>query len=488
MVDISALAKKSSAGSGGSRPWQLAESVLSGTRDVHRLADFHRWFADLGQRFYTEVDRIPLPGLSGWRLDPGTGNLGHDNGRFFTVEGLEVRVPGGPVERWSQPIINQPEIGILGILVKRFGGVLHFLMQAKVEPGNHNGLQLSPTVQATRSNYTRAHHGKPVPYLDYFLRSARHGVLTDVRQSEQGSWFYRKRNRNVVLEVTEEVEVLDGFCWLTLGQLHSLLTAGDLVNMDSRTVLSCLPFSGAGLLEAFAPAGDDFRASVIRSCSEDEGSRHSTVDILSWITEVRTHSEVHTRLVPLAGLAGWRRTDDAITHENGRFFEVIGVRVRAGGREVGEWTQPMIRAYRTGVVAFLVKRVDGVLHALVHARLEPGYLDVAELAPTVQCVPENYDHLPTAARPRFLDEVLTAPEDRIRFDATLSEEGGRFYHARNRYLVVETDEDRELDHPDFRWLPLHQLVHLLRHSHYVNIQARSLVACLHSLTAPPPAS
>ena len=32
-------------------------------------------------------------------------------------------------------------------------------MQAKVEPGNINSIQLSPTLQATRSNYTKAHGG-----------------------------------------------------------------------------------------------------------------------------------------------------------------------------------------------------------------------------------------------------------------------------------------------------------------------------------------
>jgi oxidase EvaA len=113
--------------------------------------------------------------------------------------------------------------------------------------------------------------------------------------------------------------------------------------------------------------------------------------------------------------------------------------------------------------------------------VEPGYLDVVELAPTVQCIPENYEHLPASARPLFLDEVLTAAPDRIRFDAVLSEQGGRFYQARNRHLLVETDLDEEPP-PDYRWLTLHQLVELLQHSNYLNVQARSLVTCLHGLT------
>ena len=161
----------------------------------------------------------------------------------------------------------------------------------------------------------------------------------------------------------------------------------------------------------------------------------------------------------------------------------MGVNVRAGHREVAQWCQPLVEPVGIGVNAFLVKRVDGVLHALVHARVQPGYLDVTELGPTVQATPGNYTWLPPEARPRHLDEVLAAAPESIRFDSLLSEEGGRFHHARNRYLVIEVDPDHApAPGPDFRWLTLHQLAGLLRHSHYVNVEARTLIACLHSLT------
>ncbi|MFD7957349.1 NDP-hexose 2,3-dehydratase family protein [Streptomyces ardesiacus] len=467
-------------------PGRIGRSVDARDSRVAPLDTFHPWFKECAERAYTDVRPIPLDELAGWTTDPVTGNLAHVSGGFFRVEGLDVTVPDGPVPHWTQPIINQPEIGILGILAKEFEGVLHFLMQAKVEPGNVNGLQLSPTVQATRSNYSRVHRGRPVPYLDYFREPGRHRVITDVRQSEQGSWFYRKRNRNMIVEVTEDVELLDGFRWLTLGQIHQLLALDDIVNMDARTVLSCLPFSGPTHRPAPGPEDDSFTAALLRSCHGVGGALHPDDHILNWVTEVRTRSEVLTRPLPLNALEQWRRGEYAITHDSGQFFELIAVDVRAGGREVGGWTQPMIKPRDGGVVAFLVKPIGGVLHVLMHALVEPGYLDVAELSPTVQCTPRNFDHLPDAARPMFLDEALGAPADRIRFDAVLSEEGGRFYHARNRYLVVETDIDAGFSHPDFRWMTVRQLVDLLRHSHYVNIQARSLVACLHSLTGQPP--
>ncbi|GAA1307837.1 NDP-hexose 2,3-dehydratase family protein [Saccharothrix xinjiangensis] len=449
---------------------RLAESMLA-ARDADAA---HAWFARTAEQSRMHVDRVPLDALAGWVTEPGTGNLRHRTGRFFSVESLSVDLPGAPVPHWSQPIINQPEIGILGILVREVDGVLHCLMQAKHEPGNPNGLQLSPTVQATRSNYTRVHGGKPIPYLEHFRDTSAHRVLVDIRQSEQGAWFYRKRNRNMVVEVDGEVEAREGFRWFTLGEIAGLMAVPDLVNMDARTVLACLPGGGGALAGA---AVDAFTGALVRSADPAAPGVHTIGDVLSWITEVRTRTDLRVALGPLAGLPGWTREDGVIAHRSGRFFTVVGVDVRADGREVGAWSQPMVEPVGTGVIAFLVKEIGGVLHVLTHARTEAGYADVTELAPTVQCVPETHEHL--SARPRFLDEVLTS--SRVRFDAVLSEEGGRFLGARNRYVVVETDAEVAPDDPEYRWLTLHQYEELLRHSFYVNIQARTLLLCLRSL-------
>lgn len=448
-----------------------------------------QWLADCRERVPWQVHRIPFAELVGWHFDADSGNLVHDSGRFFTVEGLSVSGADGPVRAWTQPIINQPEIGVLGFLVQDIGGVPHFLVQAKVEPGNCNGVQLSPTVQATYSNYTRVHGGRAVPYLDYFQHTENRVVLADVLQSEQSSWFYRKRNRNIIvgLRPDEHVELEEGFAWLTLGQLHWLLAEPNMVNMDARTVLSCLPFAGVGLSAMLPGSSGTFAAAAGRSMSENEGALHTTTEVLSWITSARARSQLRTALTPLREVRRWQVTPDAISHEDGVFFDVVAVATRIGNREVAAWTQPLIRPYDTSVVAFLVRRIAGVLHVLVNARVEPGYLDVVELAPTVQCTPANYAVLPAAARPPFLDTALSATPERIRFDTVLSEEGGRFFHATTRYLVVELEPDTDLDTPaDFRWLTLHQLVGLIRHSHYVNVQARTLTACLHSLATSGP--
>jgi len=457
-----------------------ARPTPPGVHATERLAGFFDSLTRARTWMYATAEVVPLDKLARWSYDPAAGHIGHVSGRFFTVQGVDVRIDAGTESRWSQPIISQPEIGVLGILTKRFDGVPHYLMQLKAEPGNRNGIQLSPTVQATRSNYTRVHGGAAVPYLGYFRERDRHRVVYDARQSEQGTWFLRKRNRNMIVEVADEVEVLDGFHWLTIAEIHELLRVEDLVNMDARSVLSCLPFLDA-IPVTVALDRDEFVLSLLRSWSGEWPGLHGTPELLSWITSVRTGVGVELRQAPLDRLPRWRYDGATISHETSRFFDVIGVRVEAGGREVGNWDQPMIAARDVGLAAFLVTRINGVLHVLVQTRVELGLFDVAELAPTVQCTPENYA-LGDLERPPFLDLVLEADPADVRFDTILSEEGGRFYHTRNRYMIIETG--RRLEHPGFRWMTLHQLAELLRHSHYVNVQARSLVACLASLATP----
>lgn len=434
----------------------LSAATAAGTHTA--TAEVPRWLAEHRRSAGTVVRRIPFAELGHWSFAADTGDLRHSSGRFFTIEGLHVERPGA---EWQQPIIVQPEIGILGILAKEFDGVLHFLMQAKMEPGNPNLVQLSPTVQATRSNYTKAHGGTEVKYLEHFLDPERERVLTDVLQSEHGAWFYRKRNRNMIVEVVGDVPADDAFRWLTLGQILELLRLDNVVNMDARTVLASAP----------APRTET------RALSSDSG-------LLTWFTGERARHDVRARRMPLREVAGWRSDAYSVSRADGRFFRVVAVSVEGAGREVAGWTQPILEPVDQGVVAFAYRVFDGVPHVLAHARVEGGFLDTVELAPTVQCAPANYAHLPAGERPPFLDAILNASPDRVRYSTVHSEEGGRFLDAESRCLIVETDEATTPADPPpgYHWVTPGQLNWLAGHSRYVNVQARTLLTVLGTVT------
>ena len=183
--------------------------------------------------------------------------------------------------------------------------------------------------------------------------------------------------------------------------------------------------------------------------------------------------------MPLSGLPQWQRTPDELVHEDKKYFSVLGVHVRATSREVSEWSQPMVAPAGRGTIAFLGRRIHDRFHLLVQARTEAGTHDVVEMSPTVKCIPANYADLPRAQWPPYLEVVQDAPADRILVDVVHSEEGGRFFHAESRYLVVDVGEDFGLDVPgDFCWMTVEQLTGFVCYGNHVNVEARCLLSCL----------
>lgn len=446
--------------------------------ELPSVAAVLHWF-DAKDRSRFEVRRAPLTALSQWHYAPNFMRLMHRSGRFFAIEGLRAQTGFGPVASWDQPIINQPEVGILGLLAKEIDGVLHFLMQAKMEPGNVNILQLSPTVQATHSNYSRVHAGATPRYLEYFIEPGRARVLLDQLQPEQGARFLRKRNRNMVVAVDGPVPEHEDFRWLTLGQIKALLHHDNIVNMDARTVVSLIPLADPdegpdyGLIHDVGGFGLDVYLSFCRSDKE----RHTMDELMAWLTAGKARHAMRVASLDLDRLRGWTVTDTEIRHETGLYFSVIGVDVRAHTREATSWSQPLLHHDGQGLVGFLCQRHGGVLHFLARGSLEPGNRDGMEIGPTVACSEVAARACRTCAPP-LLAYFLEPGQGIVRYDAVQSEEGGRFHHFQNRYMVLELPPGQILALPDhYVWMTLGQLWRMARHGH-VNIEARNLMACL----------
>ncbi|RJP76716.1 MAG: NDP-hexose 2,3-dehydratase [Candidatus Zixiibacteriota bacterium] len=440
------------------------------------------------------VEPVPLSGLRQWYFDPRTGDLVHTTGGFFAIRGLEVATNLGPVRRWTQPIIDQPRIGLLGMMAQRRGGILYFLMQAKAEPGNIGGYQWAPTVQATRSNYLRHHGGKPTPYLDYFLDGRAARVLYDQHQTEQGARFYRKRNRNMIIQAPDdaEIELLPHYRWLTLGQIKRLMLRDNTVNMDARSVISLISFcpghgvpcravSAAdlrGCLEntPLARPLDDVSFRLLLSACSPDSPRHSLDELLRRMSREKFQVELDTRLIPLREVKDWTVTPQEISHLRGLYFSVAGVRVEAPDREVSSWDQPIIRQRHPGLAGFIVKELDGALHFLVQLKLESGNIDLLGMAPTVQCITGSYD---TPNLPPYVAEMLQPQRSRVVFDTLQSEEGGRFFREENRNLLLLADESFPLETPPrYLWVSLRQLKQFLEFNNFLNVEARSLLALI----------
>lgn len=442
-----------------------------------------KWLDKQNQEVHVNINRTQFEKLAQWSFDHES--LRHQSGKFFSIDGIRVKTNWGTIPEWDQPIINQPEIGYLGFITKEFNGILHFLMQAKIEPGNVNYVQLSPTLQATRSNYSQVHKGKKPLYLEYFQKAKPKQILLDQLQSEQGARFLKKRNRNIIIKIDEDIPKYDNFVWLTLGQIKQLMLYNNLVNMDTRTVISGILFGNFELEVVDFFNYLDSKNSIkkmpqafLKSALSNEGSLHNVENIITFLTQLKSIYDLDVKQIPLYKMGQWIIKDDEIAHYTNKFFKVIAVDVEIGNREVVKWSQPMVEPAQEGLCAFVCKEINGILHFAVQAKLESGNHDIIEFAPTVQCLTGNYRQTKEGALP-FLDYVLKANPEQVIFDTLQSEEGGRFFREQNRNMIILAGDEIPEQLPDnYIWMTLNQLYTFLKFNNYLNIQARSLIAAI----------
>jgi oxidase EvaA len=455
-------------------------SSLTKENKFQDFKTFKKWLADHCRPDEFKVEQVPLDEMEKWSLDSDGDRISHESGRFFHIEGIHVKTNFGGVFEWDQPIINQPEIGFLGFITRVFDGTRYFLMQAKMEPGNINTLQISPSLQATKSNFSQVHKGRRPHFLEYFNGEKQVKVLVDHLQSEQGARFFRKRNRNIVVEINEDIELPDEFCWLTLGEMKSLLREDNILNMDARSVLSTIPLIEDEVINKLEP----FDLFDLRSTLSSYGKRflksfiskdsiNTTDKLLSWYTSQMMKWELEVTKKPLTQLNGWKVNKWAIEGDE-RFFSVIGVNVTAGTREQTHWMQPLLKDTHIGLLAFICQEINGVLHFLVQAKVEAGNLDLIELAPTVSC--SNYEYVKFIQNRPFFYDLIFDNSSKIMFDSLQSEEGGRFYEIQNRNMIVEIPETIKLDLPvNYAWMTLAQMKEFMRYGKF-NIEARSIIS------------
>ena len=187
-----------------------------------------KWLNHQRKKQLLTVERISLSNLNKWIYNKR--EIYHKSKKFFKIAGLRIQSNFYNKKNWDQPIIVQNEIGILGIIKNIKTN--KYLLQAKVEPGNINKIQISPTVQATRSNYLRIHGGKTIPFLKYFQRKNKNFSL----QTEQAFRYYNKKNSNIITNVSKKIDLDEKFRWFSKIEIFNLLKQKNLINMDTLSV------------------------------------------------------------------------------------------------------------------------------------------------------------------------------------------------------------------------------------------------------------
>jgi len=449
-------------------------------KNIH---DFRLWQEKTVKDNQFLCKSIPFSESSEWYFD--NGKLIHQTNGFFALVGIAAEARHSELNGREQIIILQRQIALNSFLIRKGPSGIEFLFQGRVEPGNIYGMQLAPTVQSTETNYKRLHGGKPTPLLGYFLKEHLSGVIYDELQSEEATRYVGKYNRNLIVQIDFDMEVEDheNFRWLDLDHIRSFVIADNILNTDARSVISCmnwdllvdehLPFDrhpvgsfGFALQESYSTTVDN--------------SKCTAYDLLSWLTKLRVQCGLQTRIKHLDEVRNWIIEKDRIRElEYQRGFEARQYLVQASGREVPTWDQPLIFSHGIGRLTLVCQEKDNILHFLVQASHEIGFLEGVQISSSISIPPGEHIHSNDKVG-RFLIEIIDSRKDvKIIQQCRQSEEGGRFYQDENIYEIVLLDPSINVPEHDFyRWTSLSQLRELVKIPGILSIELRDVMTLL----------
>ncbi len=404
-----------------------------------------KWLNQQRRKQLLIINKIDLFKLQKWVFNEK--KIYHESKRFFRIVGIKINSNFYKQKIWYQPIIVQNEIGILGIIKNIKTN--KYLLQAKVEPGNVNKIQISPTVQATKSNYSRIHRGKTIPYLEYFLKRNRNFSI----QTEQAFRYFNKKNSNVVSYVSKKIDISKKFRWFSKIEINNLLKKKNLINMDTLSVFS----------------------SFINKKKIDFPLNNKK-DILKWKNSLNQRFFLKNKIISLKLIRDWKFTKKKIYHRTNEYFSIIGIKVKTNEREINSWHQPIIQGSKMAFAGYLIKKFNNTNHFLCRYILKPGSKESTYTCSVNTSKLRNYKKNKnlTDFQKKLISNYFVNSKVETLYDNILSDEGGRFYHSQIRYMACKLNKKQNIELPEnYIWLSHNKVVDFIK-KQKIDIEARLL--------------
>lgn len=177
------------------------------------------------------------------------------------------------------------------------------------------------------------------------------------------------------------------------------------------------------------------------------------------------------RRVGWAESGPWQIRQGALSHETGGFFAVAGL-------ETPAYRGLYLYQPQSALTGLLTTSVNGELHVLLQARVEPGTLGTAQFGPTIQSTPANYLRLHGGrGTPYFehfacFDPMVCPYSDTMQLDL-----GERYWMKSKRLILANCRPDLPVE-PNYVWVPVAVLQQAVLCAAFFNIDLRSLLALL----------
>ena len=206
--------------------------------------------------------------------------------------------------------------------------------------------------------------------------------------------------------------------------------------------------------------------------------------VLKKIKKLKKKYFITRKVIPLNNLKNWNYNKKNIIHKNGKYFSVIGIKIKSNSREISEWEQPIIKENSLGLSGFIVKKINSTYHYLVRFSLKPGLRD-ARLTCTVRtsdaksCLSnKNYSSLmDNDLMKYYIKKYFNTDKGKVIYSKIHSDEGGRFFHSQSKNIIVKISDDEKIRlNSNYIWMSHNQVLHFIKKGIF-NIEARLLFAC-----------
>ena len=416
---------------------EVLSSIQTLNSEFSTMLEINEYYEQAVKSSSLSVKRVGLKELENWDFS-NSGSFEHESGRFFSVNSVTYN-------GHKSLILNQPEVGVLATFMTILNGISYFLIQLKEEPGNINKVQLSPTIQATKSNYSKVHGGNLPNYWEEYLNFSDKSSFISSKLPEQGTRYWKKFNSNEII-LTPMFEEDKNFKWLTLGQILEL-------RKNSNSINSCLRSNLSLMYEFICENIKDIdfmnKFEKIKSISNQKQSK--------FLHEATLFDDT-TQF--------YNQTEDCLSIES-EFdtFKINGALVQSESREVVSWSQPLINE-KLGQEYYLFRTFkDGETKYIWSIDFEPGSKSGLILGPSIKKIPFNNV---------FNLQIKYFNKASLKEEYIMSEEGGRFNRFEVKHLIFDINyEDIDIENLNILLLNKSE-TNSLNKNGLLSMEARSL--------------
>lgn len=396
------------------------------------------------RKLFIKNNIISVKNIKNWKWKKN--GLFHYSNNFFSIRPIIFKSNIKEINNLQMPLIFQKEIGILGIIKKKINKIDKYLLQAKIEPGNINKIQLSPTVQATKSNYEKAHGGKNTSYLNFFLKN-KFKTISKFKLSEQGSRFYKKKNYNFLLDCEDyKIKKKKNYIWVSKNDLIKSSKKNNFLNMDTISVISC---------------------SINKNY--EKKTKINFKYIVNKYNLFKKKFYIKKKFTEFNTLKNWQLKKGKFFDKKLKHFAIIGLNVKTNAREISYWSQPIIKDHCNTFNGILIAKIWNVNHYLLKIVLEPGLIS-PKFTSTVFIRNLNKKNIRTSIQ---YHNLFFNNKD-IMLSVNTSEEGGRFYKNEIKNVIKFLPNYKKINIcKNYLWISHNQFISLIKRD-LVTIEARNL--------------